>query len=322
MVRQHNRLVSTDALLAMKLQHIPPDQQRGTQPGLTHLMLWERERDNLYQARHPFIARLFYHFEVPDDGREWRDMETGDIIEDKNGSKKFHKALIMEYCEDGDLEREILRSVSTMELVDWVDHVRRYAAEILLALEFLHGRHITFRDLKPSNVLLKRGADGLRHAKLSDFGFSKKLEAGVDVTDSVLGTLGYEAPEVRRNIYTTQVVPYNTQLADLYSFGVTLLVALWREPSSWCPRILHIPALVDFCADEGIPLAAKDLVEATTADDHERCGTATEALDHPFFRPLECDKLPWRAFPEEARAVGLPRGGTGGGVGGDSAQQE
>jgi serine/threonine protein kinase len=44
-----------------------------------------------------------------------------------------------------------------------------YAAEIVLALGYLHMNHIIYRDLKPENILI--GHDG--HIKLTDFGLAK-----------------------------------------------------------------------------------------------------------------------------------------------------
>ncbi len=46
-----------------------------------------------------------------------------------------------------------------------------YAAEIILAIEYLHEKKIVYRDLKPENLLLSQ--DG--HIKLADFGLAKKL---------------------------------------------------------------------------------------------------------------------------------------------------
>jgi serine/threonine protein kinase len=46
---------------------------------------------------------------------------------------------------------------------------RFYAAEVTLALEYLHSNGVTHRDLKPDNILL----DPEGHIKLSDFGLSR-----------------------------------------------------------------------------------------------------------------------------------------------------
>lgn len=72
--------------------------------------------------------------------------------------------MVMEYMPGGDLY-SLLKAMSYFE----EDMAKFYMAEIVLAVEYLHSRHITHRDLKPDNLLV--GRDG--HTKLTDFGLSR-----------------------------------------------------------------------------------------------------------------------------------------------------
>jgi protein kinase X len=61
----------------------------------------------------------------------------------------------------------------------------------VLAIEFLHGQGLVYRDLKPENVLITH--DG--HLVLTDMGFCKPLNPG-DRAFTTCGTADYMAPEV------------------------------------------------------------------------------------------------------------------------------
>uniref|UniRef100_A0A914KUZ0 Uncharacterized protein n=1 Tax=Meloidogyne incognita TaxID=6306 RepID=A0A914KUZ0_MELIC len=67
--------------------------------------------------------------------------------------------------------------------------VKFYAAEIILALEYLHSIYIAYRDLKPENLMVSLHG----HIKLTDFGFAKIIH---NKSYTLCGTPSYLAPEV------------------------------------------------------------------------------------------------------------------------------
>ncbi|XP_068661519.1 serine/threonine-protein kinase D6PK-like [Aristolochia californica] len=102
----------------------------------------QTEREILQMLDHPFLPTLYTYF-------------TTDRL----------SCLVMEYCPGGDLhvlrQRQAGRSFSEQA-------ARFYAAEVLLALEYLHMLGVVYRDLKPENILVRD--DG--HIMLSDFDLS------------------------------------------------------------------------------------------------------------------------------------------------------
>eukprot|EP00253_Pinus_taeda_P000191 PITA_00191 len=100
------------------------------------------EKEILQKLDHPFLPKLFTKFE-----------------------SENHSFLLMSYCSGGDLntlrQRQKNRRFSEST-------ARFYAAEVVLALEYLHQHGILYRDLKPENILLQ--ADG--HIMITDFDLS------------------------------------------------------------------------------------------------------------------------------------------------------
>jgi serine/threonine protein kinase len=76
-----------------------------------------------------------------------------------------HLHFLLEYCNGGELYA-LLNSQPNKRLKE--DVVRFYAAEVLLALQYLHVQGYVYRDLKPENILLHSTG----HVMLTDFDLS------------------------------------------------------------------------------------------------------------------------------------------------------
>jgi serine/threonine protein kinase len=148
------------------------------------------ERKILSTVNHPFIVKLRYAFQT---------------------HEKLY--LVMDYCPGGDL-LALIKKFGVLE-----EHLlRKYMAEIVLAIEALHRAEIIYRDLKPSNIIID--SDG--HACLTDFGLSKEAA----LAHSFCGSTAYLAPEMlwRRG---------HTKVLDWYLLGVVIYECLTGRPPFW-----------------------------------------------------------------------------------------
>lgn len=141
------------------------------------------EREILDSVRSPFIVKLNFAFQTP-----------------------YKLYLVMEFISGGHLFSHVQKQGAFTE-----SKARFYAAEMILALGTLHQKGIAYRDLKPENILM----DKYGHIKLIDFGLSKTQMRGNKMTNSVVGTIEYMAPEILQGSGYTKA-------CDWWSFGIVL----------------------------------------------------------------------------------------------------
>ncbi|CAH1999885.1 unnamed protein product [Acanthoscelides obtectus] len=211
-----------------------------------------------------------------------------------------HLYFVLTYAKNGELLKQIDKcGCFTIECA------RYYAAEMVLALEYLHGKGIVHRDLKPENVLF----DENWHILITDFGSAKILKTdntenqkcdndALDKGDkrrrtSFVGTAQFVSPEMLSESSSSPA-------SDLWALGCIIYqmvsgVMPFRGRSEFLifQKILNL----EYEYPDGFDPQAKDLVQKLLVKNPiERLGATDEApytsiRQHELFRDLNCDDL-------------------------------
>nr|AML77692.1 putative LOV domain-containing protein [Squilla maritima] len=255
------------------------------------------EREILDTLDHPFLPTLYASFQT-----------------------KTHIFLVTDYCPGGELfsllDRQPLKVLKE-------DAVRFYAAEVVIALEYLHCQGIIYRDLKPENILLQR--DG--HVCLTDFDLScltscrpqllfpcdydmkrqKKrrippifIAEPMRASNSFVGTEEYIAPEIITGAGHTSAV-------DWWALGILLYEMLYgytpfrgKTRQKTFANILHKD--LKFLGSVLVSLPARQLMYRLLHRDPKNrlgsCEGANEIKQHPFFDGINWALVRYRSPPK------------------------
>ncbi|WOG86780.1 hypothetical protein DCAR_0205998 [Daucus carota subsp. sativus] len=131
----------------------------------------------------------------------------------EDDERGMQRLLVYELMPNKSLEDHLLARIPSP--LSWISRLK-IAQDAARGLAYLHEEmdfQLIFRDFKTSNVLLDEDFT----AKLSDFGLARQGPAAGSshVSTSVVGTVGYAAPEY---VHTGRL----TAKSDVWSFGVVL----------------------------------------------------------------------------------------------------
>jgi serine/threonine protein kinase len=164
---------------------------------------FQREAELAGRLRHPNIVQLY---------------DYGTVRSAQNYVSHYS---VIEYIEGGSL-RQLLEKQKQLPLNEAVAVFRQVAA----ALDYAHQHGIVHRDVSPGNVLIEQDSS---RALLCDFGIARDPARSITVTQSIMGTPGYWAPE------QAQSAKFVTHLSDIYGLGALLYTMLtgqlpWEDP--------------------------------------------------------------------------------------------
>ncbi len=192
-----------------------------------------------------------------------------DVIEDDD---RF--LIVMDYIEGISLEKALRQSETG---VIQQDLVIEWGKQLCDVLGYLHSRKppIIYRDMKPSNVMLKPDGDVM----LIDFGTAREFKENKVADTSVLGTAGYAAPEQYGGHGQTDA------RTDIYCLGATLYhLVTGQNPCMYQYGIFPFQEYPIRYWNPGLSSGLESIIRKCTmqhpGDRYQSCAELLYALEH------------------------------------------
>ena len=206
------------------------------------------------------------------------------IIDVIDGDGTF--LIVMDYIEGRHLE-SVVKEYGAQRQEDVIE----WAKQLCDVFSYLHSRKppIIYRDMKPSNVMLK--PDG--KVMLIDFGTAREFKENSVADTTCLGTQGYAAPEQYGGHGQTDT------RTDIYCLGATLYHLLTGHNPSEPPYEMYPIRYWNPELSSGLEEIILKCTQKNPDDRYQNCGELLYALEHYNELDIEYKRkqtLKWRAF--------------------------
>lgn len=202
------------------------------------------ETDLLKKLRHPSLPSII------------------DVIDDKDSF-----LIVMDYIEGNPLSSALEESGAQPQ-----NQVIAWAIQLCDVLGYLHAQSppIIYRDMKPSNIMLK--PDG--NLTLIDFGTAREFKEK-NLADTVcLGTIGYAAPEQFGRMGQTDA------RTDIYCLGATLYHLVTGQDPSAPPYEIGPIRQINPALSDGLERIIRKCTRRNPEDRYQSCAELMYALKH------------------------------------------
>jgi eukaryotic-like serine/threonine-protein kinase len=219
------------------------------------------------------------------------------------GCSHLHIVKVYEMIQEAELWGMVMEHIDGQDLWVYVDErgalpeseALRYIDQVGKALESVHQQELLHRDVKPHNIMLRRGT---QEAVLIDFGLAREFTVGITGNMTNARTAGYAPIEQyeRRGKFDTYT--------DVYALAATLYTLLTAEvplPADFRKNGISLPPpkqhnfrisnRVNDAIVKGMALELQDRPQ-TVREFRELLGIATIEIEPPFVnKPFPPDPI-------------------------------